>query len=207
LGRLRRRRHHVRLRRYAQPEFNPDFDVTQQEGPLVEPLSPEPAGDFVVALAGVAGGAGRHDVVEGVSPSTGECEYAVALQRLVRRAAVRAATPSSSERGPLLGGEVVHNPSHAAFPSAGGPGLPTSADRHSSSVRSAHPAVGDADPTPTVRRGWANPSSHRPCRFLHDDVRHDPGSSAALRVTKLTERAGRPEAPWLRSGPVSQSPR
>jgi hypothetical protein len=56
LGRFRRGRHRVRLRRYVQSECNPDFDVTQQEGPLVEPLSSEPTGDFVIALAGVAGG-------------------------------------------------------------------------------------------------------------------------------------------------------
>ena len=47
--------------------------------------------------------------------------------------------PQAAERGPLLVGEVVHDPSHAVFPSAG---LSTSADRHSSSVRSAHLAVG-----------------------------------------------------------------
>src|SRR5688572_18813882 len=56
------------VRRRPEPlrERGPDLDVAHQEGALVEPLAPQPAGDLVVALAGVAGPAGGRDVVEGV---------------------------------------------------------------------------------------------------------------------------------------------
>ena len=113
-----------------QRERRVDLEVAQQEGALVEPLPPQPAGDLVVALAGVAGAAGRHDVVERVAPAAGERQHAVALQRLVGRAAVRAATPRRLERGPLLVAEVVLDAIHPALASAGGPGLATSIDRH-----------------------------------------------------------------------------
>ena len=67
-----------------------DLGVTQQEGALVEPPLPsQPTGDFVVALARVAGAARRHDVRERVSPSTREGEHAV-----------RVAAPSWSRRSP-----------------------------------------------------------------------------------------------------------
>ena len=62
-----------RLRRRVdgelQGEGRVDLEVAQQEGALVEPLAPEPAGDLVVALAGVARAAGRRDVVERVAPA------------------------------------------------------------------------------------------------------------------------------------------
>lgn len=122
-----------------QAHCRPDLEVAQQEGPLVEPLSPEPAGDLLVALAGVACAAGRHDVVERVSPAPRDGEYAVALQRLVGRTAVRAPTPSRLECRPLLIAQVVLDAIHAAFASAGGASLPTTIDRHSNSVRSALP--------------------------------------------------------------------
>ena len=102
-----------------------DLQVAQQERALVEPFSPQPAGHLVVALAGVAGAAGRHDVVERVAPATGERQYAVALQRLVGRAAVCAATPSRLECVPLLVAQVMLDAIHPALASAGGPGLAT----------------------------------------------------------------------------------
>jgi predicted ATPase/DNA-binding SARP family transcriptional activator len=53
-----------------QREGSLDLKVAYQEGALVEPPSPEPTGDFGVALAGVARVAGRNDVVERVAPAT-----------------------------------------------------------------------------------------------------------------------------------------
>jgi hypothetical protein len=52
-----------------------------------------------------------------VSPATRRCEYAVTLPWLVRRAAVCASAPSRLESGPLLVGEIVLDPDHAAFAS------------------------------------------------------------------------------------------
>ena len=56
-----------------------DSEVAEQEGALVEPFAPQPAGDFVVALAGVAGPARGRDVVEGVAPTAGQRLDAVTL--------------------------------------------------------------------------------------------------------------------------------
>ncbi len=94
-----------------QREHCPDLKVAKQEGALVEPLSPQPARDFVVALAGVAGATGRHDVVQRVTPATRQRQHAVALQRLFGHAAVGAATPSL-EPGPLLVAEIVLDAIH-----------------------------------------------------------------------------------------------
>ena len=58
-----------------------DSEVAEQEGALVEPFAPQPAGDFVVALAGVAGPARGRDVVEGVAPTAGQRLDTVTLQR------------------------------------------------------------------------------------------------------------------------------
>ncbi len=69
-----------------------------------------------------------------VSPATGERQHAVALQRLVGLAAVRAATPRRFERGPLLTAEVVLDAIHPALASAGGPRLATSVGHHRPSV-------------------------------------------------------------------------
>ena len=93
----------------------PDLLVPHQERPLVQPLAPEPAGDLVVALAGVAGPARRRDVVERVAPAPGDRQHAVALQRPVGRAAVGAAAPRRLERGPLLVAEVVLDALHPAL--------------------------------------------------------------------------------------------
>ena len=100
----------------------------------VEPPSPQPAGDFVVALAGVAAAAGGHDVVERVTPTARDRQHAVALQGLVGHSTVRAASPSIPERGPLLIAEIVLDAIHAAPASTGGDGLATSAARHRASV-------------------------------------------------------------------------
>jgi len=100
--RLRRgHRLHLRARTQLRCECRSHLQVAHQEGSLVEPPSSEPAGDFRVALTGVARTACRHDVVERVSPAAGDREDAVALQRFVGGAAVRASSPSSSKRSPL----------------------------------------------------------------------------------------------------------
>src|SRR4051794_13544762 len=96
-------------------ELGADLEVTQQERALVESLPPEPTGDLVVALARVARAAGRHDVGEGVATTAGQRQHAVALQRLLRLAAIGAAAPGGLERGPLLVTEVVLDAIHAAL--------------------------------------------------------------------------------------------
>ena len=106
-----------RARRSPGPPANcwasadPDLDVAHQEGALVEPLAPQPAGDLVVALAGVAGAAGRGDVVERVpaAPEIGSTQSR--CSGVAGRAAVGAAAPGRLERRPLLGAEVVLDPS------------------------------------------------------------------------------------------------
>jgi hypothetical protein len=95
--------------------------VAEQEGARVEAFQAEPGGPFVIALAGVAGAARGHDLVEGVAPAAGEGQHAVALQWLVGFAAVHADAPRVVERGPLVVAEVVLDAIHAALASAGGP--------------------------------------------------------------------------------------
>src|SRR6476469_9710204 len=104
--------------------------MTQQECTLVEPLAPEPAGHFVVALAGVARTARRRDVVECVSPAPGERLHTVPLQRHVCRPAVSTATPCGLERGPLLDAQVVLDAIHPTLAPTGVLGFPTTCDRH-----------------------------------------------------------------------------
>ena len=106
--------------------------MAEQEGAFVEPFAPQPAGDFVVALAGVAGPAGGRDVVEGVPAAAGQRLHAVTLQRRTGGAAVRAATPSLLQRGPLVAAEVVFHAGHPAFTSARTPGLGAPVDGHAS---------------------------------------------------------------------------
>jgi len=106
-----------------------------QKGSLIEPLPPKPAGDFVVALARVAGAARGDDVVERVATASRNSEDAVALQWLVGLAAVRAACPGGLECGPLHIGEVVNHSIQPAFATACGPGLATPTYGHWRSVR------------------------------------------------------------------------
>jgi hypothetical protein len=87
----------LRGRTQLRCECRSHLKVAHQEGSLVEPLPSEPAGHFRVALTGVARTARRHDIVERVSPATGDREDAVALQRFVGGAAVRTPSPSSSK--------------------------------------------------------------------------------------------------------------
>jgi hypothetical protein len=61
------------------PERGSDLDVAEQEGSLVEAFASEPAGDFVVALAGVARTTDWHHVVERVPPAALDGEHAVTL--------------------------------------------------------------------------------------------------------------------------------
>ena len=104
--------------------------MTQQECTLVEPLAPEPAGHFVIALAGVARTARRRDVVECVSPAPGERLHTVPLQRHVCRPAISTATPCGLERGPLLDAQVVLDAIHPTLAPTGVLGFPTTCDRH-----------------------------------------------------------------------------
>ncbi len=60
-------------------EIGTDLHVPQQERPLIETLAAQPRGDLVVALAGVARPAGWDDVGEGVPPTAGDGQDAVAL--------------------------------------------------------------------------------------------------------------------------------
>jgi hypothetical protein len=123
------------LCRKPQGERRVDLQVAQQEGALVEPPAPQPAGDFLVALAGVAGAAGRRDVVERIAAAARDCQHAVALERHADRAAVGAATPSLLERDPLFGAQVMLDPLYPAPAPAGVPGPAGSVDRHGSRVR------------------------------------------------------------------------
>lgn len=79
-----------------------DLGVTQEEGTLIEPLPAHPRRDLVVALARIAGAAGRGDVGKGVPPASRQREYAVPLQRSTRPAAVGAAAPGLSEVMPRV---------------------------------------------------------------------------------------------------------
>ncbi len=76
--------------------------MARKEGPLVELLPPEPAGDFVVALAGVAGGAGRHDVFEAYSATDWPTVLVIEPGRL-GQSQLRRATGRCVVRGPLTG--------------------------------------------------------------------------------------------------------
>src|SRR3546814_13618770 len=89
--------------------------MAQEEGARGELLATEPAGDLVVALAGVARPAGRCDVVERVAPAAGESEHAVALQGSGGGAAAGAAAPGVLEGGPLLVASAVVHPGHPAL--------------------------------------------------------------------------------------------
>ena len=134
----------LRFCRELERERGVDLEVAQEEGALVETLSPEPTSDLVVALARVAGAARRRDVVERVSTAAGQRQNAVALERLVGRTAVRASAPRVLQRRPLPGAQVVLHTSHAALALARTSRLPTPIDRHRSSV-------GRADGTPSDR--------------------------------------------------------
>ena len=131
------------IARHGGRERGPDLEVTEEEGAFVEPLPPHPAGDLGVALAGVAGAAGGHDVVERVAPAAGEGEHAVALEWSVGGAAVGTATPGRLERGPLFVAEIVLDPIHAAFALPGGRALRL----RSTAIRGAY--------APANRRRWS----------------------------------------------------
>ncbi len=94
-----------------------DRRVTDQERVLVELLASEPPGHFAVVFAGVAGGAGRHDVVECVPATARDRRDAVALQRRTRRATVGAPSPGVEKFRPLGGGEVVVHSGEPSSPS------------------------------------------------------------------------------------------
>jgi hypothetical protein len=111
-------------------ELRLNLEIAQQEGAFIQTLPPQPAGDFVVALAGIARAAGRHDVLERVASAARERQHAVALQWLASCSAVRTATPRLLESGPLLAAEVVLDASHPALTSSRRAGPEASAGRH-----------------------------------------------------------------------------
>jgi cholest-4-en-3-one 26-monooxygenase len=113
-------------------QLGPDLDVPPEERTLVEPSPAEPAGHFVVALAGVARATRRDDVVERVAAATRDREDAVALQWNVGGAAVGAAAPGLLRGAPLLVAEVVLDAIHPALAAPSRPDLATSSPRHGS---------------------------------------------------------------------------
>ena len=151
----RRRRAHLWPRAEPRLERATDLKMAEQEHPLVESPSAQPAGDLVVALAGVARSAGRHHVVERVAAPAGDREHTVALQATVGRVAVRTATPCVLERHPLFGSEIVLDTLHPAPPPSSGT-FPTSpADSHPATVRRA------AGPRVDCRAFTATPDHRR----------------------------------------------
>jgi hypothetical protein len=118
----------------SQSERRLDLKVALEEGTFVKALAPQPAGDFVVALAGVAGATRWSNISERVAAPARKGQYAVSLQRPVGRAAVRASAPSCLQRSPLVLAEVVLHSIHAPLAPAGGYRPSTSGDHHQSSV-------------------------------------------------------------------------
>jgi len=107
-----------------------DLGVAEEELALVEALAAEPGGDFFVALAGIAGGAGGDNVIESVAAAAGNGEDAIALERFVGNTAVGAAGPRLLDGFPMLGAQVVLNSSHASFATASGTGFAGLPDCH-----------------------------------------------------------------------------
>ena len=101
--------------------------VAKQERVLVEPFAPQPGGDFVVALAGVARATRRHHVPERVTTAPRDGQNTVALKRPLRGAAVRAPSPGMLQGSPLGVGQVVNDLRHAALasPRSPSPAAPT----------------------------------------------------------------------------------
>ena len=111
-----------------------DPRIAQQEGAFIQTLPPKPAGDFVIAFAGIAGTAGRYDVVQGISSAAGQRQHAVALQWLADYPAVCAPTPRLPESGPLLVAKVVCNAIHPTLTPSGSAGAAASDRSHLSIV-------------------------------------------------------------------------
>jgi hypothetical protein len=111
-------------------EGGADLGVAEEEGGFWQAFAAEPGGDLFVALAGIAGGAGGDDVVEGIAAAAGEGKDAVALEGDAGGAAVGAAAPGLLEGGPLFGAKIVFDALHAALAAAGGAGAAGAAGRH-----------------------------------------------------------------------------
>lgn len=111
-------------------EGGADLGVAEKEGGFWQAFAAEPGGDLFVALAGIAGGAGGDDVVEGIAAAAGEGKNAVALEGDAGGAAVGAAAPGLLEGGPLFGAKIVFDALHAALAAAGGAGAAGAAGRH-----------------------------------------------------------------------------
>jgi hypothetical protein len=111
-------------------EFKLYFEMANEEAAFVEAFSPHPTRDFVVALAGVARATSRRDVVEGVATATGQCQYAISLQRRDDCSAIRATTPGLLQCKPLLVAEVMLNAVHPTLTSSGGNSFAASVHGH-----------------------------------------------------------------------------
>ena len=114
------------------PRGRPGSRRGAREGALVQPLAPQPAGHLVVALAGVAGAAGRRDVAEGVTPAAGDGparSRAAAASRSRRSTRSHPRLPGAP---PTAGGQVVLDAVHPALALARVPGADGSADHRRS---------------------------------------------------------------------------
>lgn len=100
-------------------QFPGDGGFPKQKPALVQLLSPQPAGHLEIALAGIAGPAGGHDVVERVSSAARDGLHTVFLQVCVVSLAIGTATPNLLQRSPLLGREVMVDLRHATLATSG----------------------------------------------------------------------------------------
>ena len=108
-----------------------DLVVAQEKRLFVQAFSSHPCGDLVVALAGVAGSARRHDVGQRVPPPSGNSEHTILLESGGVDAAIGASAPRGLEGLPLRRGEVVDDAGYPARSPAGIGRLATSVDGHS----------------------------------------------------------------------------
>lgn len=69
-----------------QSERGVDLQLPQQESALIEAPATQPAGYFLVPLAGVVSAAGRGDIVERVAPAARDRQHVVALEWLANHA-------------------------------------------------------------------------------------------------------------------------
>ena len=137
----------LRFCRELERERGVDLEVAQEEGALVETLSPEPTGDLVVALARVAGAARRRDVVERVSTAAGQPERSRvgAPCRSHRSTRIRPTRPSAPPTA-WGSGRAPHEPCGACA--------------------CAHPWPSDSDRPPSAQRRQGGWHAERPCAQL-----------------------------------------
>jgi hypothetical protein len=132
-------------------EIGTDLGVTKQERALIELFSPEPGGDLVVALAGVARPTSRHHVPKRVTTAAGDRQNAVALKRPLGGPAVRAPLPCVLQSSPLRDGQVVSDPRHPALAPPCSPSAAAATHGHGPQPR----AVSRPEPATSLARQWA----------------------------------------------------